>query len=351
MELARTFLGALWNTLGAMAPVLLLGFAIAGLLAVVVSRERVERNLGGRSFWAVIKASFFGVPLPLCSCSVIPVAASLKRQGAGRGAVMAFLLSTPQTGADSVLATYGMLGLVMAIFRPVAAFVTGLLGGFLVNLLPERADDDPPPPPAAPCCEAQSAARESPAPPAWRRALEHGFVQLPDDIGGALLIGILLAATVVTFMPDHIFERLAGGGFATMLLMMLVGIPLYVCATASIPIAAALVLKGISPGAALVFLITGPATNAATLAALTRMLGKGAVAVYLATVAVTALASGLLLNLLLPHGLPVAALEHAHAAMPTPWRSAAAVILLILLARPLILRLSLSRLPRPRTLS
>ena len=338
MELARTFIGALWNTLGAMAPVLLLGFTIAGLLSVVVSRERVERSLGGHSFWAVIKAAFFGVPLPLCSCSVIPVAASLKRHGAGRGAVMAFLLSTPQTGADSILATYGMLGFVMAVFRPLAAFVTGLLGGFLVNLLPEPAPEETPAAPSAACCAAQPDTPATPTRPAWQRALRHGFIQLPGDIGGALLLGILLAAAVVTFMPDRIFERLAGGGFATMLLMMLVGIPLYVCATASIPIAAALVLKGISPGAALVFLIAGPATNAATLAALTRMLGKGAVAVYLATVAVTALASGMLLDLLLPDGLPVAALEHSHAAMPGAWRAVASIILLILLARPLVMR-------------
>ncbi len=338
MELARTFIGALWNTLGAMAPVLLLGFTIAGVLSVAVSRERVERNLGGTRFWAVIKASFFGVPLPLCSCSVIPVAASLKRHGAGRGAVMAFLLSTPQTGADSILATYGMLGLVMAVFRPLAAFVTGLLGGFLVNLLPEPDSDTASDAPAPACCAAQPEAPAAPARPAWQRALWHGFIQLPGDIGGALLVGILLAAAVVTFMPDHIFDRLAGGGFTTMLLMMLVGIPLYVCATASIPIAAALVLKGISPGAALVFLITGPATNAATLATLTRMLGKGAVAVYLATVAVTALASGMLLDLLLPDGLPVATLEHSHETMPGAWRAVASIILLILLARPLAMR-------------
>ncbi len=337
--LLTTYGHALWYTLEAMAPYLLFGFAIAGIISVFLSPARVERSLGGRSMWAVVKASCLGVPLPLCSCSVIPVAASLRRHGAGRGAVMAFLLSTPQTGVDSILVTYSLMGPVVALFRPLAAFITGLLGGFLTNLQPEPvAADGRMDVPAASCGNGTDAGGSAGATaPAWRRAWRHAAVQLPADIGGSMLVGILLAAGIVTFVPDRFLEGLAGGGPGVMLMMILIGIPLYVCATASVPIAAALVLKGVSPGAALVFLIAGPATNAATLSTLVRMLGRGAVAIYLLTVTVTAIAGGLVLDLLVSD-LPIAAIGHQHEDASSVFRSLSAAVLLVLLARPLVLR-------------
>ncbi len=292
MSLATHFLASLWSTLEAMAPYLLFGFAIAGLLSVFLSPAFVERHLGQRRLGAVLKASLLGVPLPLCSCSVIPVTASLRRHGAGRGATMAFLLSTPQTGIDSILVTVSLLGWVFALFRAVAAFVSGIIGGILANMIPEKIADAP----AVPACTSSCCDKESAHAPAWRRAIRYGFVDLPKDIGVSLLLGLLVAGGIAAVVPDDFFAGAIGTGIGAMFVMMALGIPVYVCATASVPIAAALIAKGVSPGAALVFLIAGPATNAATISTLWKMLGRAATFVYVGTVAVTSIVSGLALD-------------------------------------------------------
>lgn len=280
-----------WATLSDMAPYLLFGFLMAGILSVLISTAFVERHLGGTGLWAVVKASLFGVPLPLCSCSVIPVAASLRRHGASKGATTAFLLSTPQTGADSIMATFSLLGPVFAVFRPFAAFVSGILGGALVQRLATHEKDEPAPDRdnEACCCGTQRSSKVA-------RIFRYGFLVLPQDIAGSLLVGILIAGVIAVLVPDGFFAEVLGTGFIAMLVMMLLGIPVYVCATASIPVAAAMMLKGVTPGAALVFLMTGPATNAATVATLWRMFGRRTAMLYLAAVAATALGSGLVLD-------------------------------------------------------
>ncbi len=282
-----------WNVLGEMSPYLLLGFFVAGLLSVLVKPETVERHLGGRGILPVFKASIFGVPLPLCSCGVIPVTASLRRHGASRGAATSFLLSTPQTGVDSIFVTLSLLGPVFAVFRPLAALVTGLLGGSLVSFLTsEEEAREPAPTCQEACCTGkQKGGRIS-------RVLHTGFVTLPRDIGKALIIGLLIAGIISAIVPDDYFAGVLGGGVGAMLVMMLVAIPIYVCATASVPVAAALIVTGVSPGVALVFLMTGPATNAATIATIWKIMGRRTAVVYLGTVAVTALGAGLLLDYL-----------------------------------------------------
>lgn len=320
--------------LGEMAPYLLFGFFAAGVLSVFISAETVEKHLGGRGLGPVLKAAFWGVPLPLCSCSVIPVATSLRRHGAGRGATTAFLLSTPQTGVDSILVTYGLLGPVFAIFRPLAAFVTGLVGGALVNALgngngagggdqAEACHDE--------CC----AHKEQPG--RFVRALYYGFVTLPRDIGKELIIGLLIAGLITALVPQDFFAEAIGPGLLQMLLMMAVGIPIYVCATASVPIAAALILKGVSPGAAFVFLMTGPATNAATIATIRKILGTRSAAIYLLTVAGMALVWGVLLDYVF--GVSGMVLHHhVHWMMPAWVRVGGSVTLLAVLAYALFPR-------------
>ncbi len=310
MTILVRVLNASWALLGEMAPFLLLGFFVAGLLSVFVSPEWVERHLGRTGWRQVVKAGFFGVPLPLCSCGVLPVAASLRRHGAGKGATTAFLLSTPQTGVDSIAVTWALLGPIVAVLRPVAAFVTGVLGGMVVQAVePENGEtavgteisctEE--------CCSDEDSGSR------LVKALRYGFITLPRDIGRALVIGLVLSGVIAAFVgPEHV-ELVFGGGMAPYFVAMAVGIPLYVCATASTPIAASLIGAGLSPGAALVFLISGPATNVASIATLLRVLGKRVVAVYLGTVVVGSLATGIFVDLVLGGKiLPPSAIEFVH---------------------------------------
>ncbi len=334
-----------WATVGAMAPYLLFGFFVAGVLSVLVSQRMVERHLGGRGFLPVLKATLFGIPLPLCSCGVIPVSMSLHKHGASKGATISFLLSTPQTGVDSILVTYSLLGPIFAIFRPLVALVTGLTGGVLVNLFgrsPEdkgrstedRAASDPPSairhsqPEGAEdhcCCHhSVSPARK------FLNGMKHGFVSLPREIGKPLLVGLVIAALISAVVPDDFFAARLGRGLPAMLVMMLIGIPIYVCASASVPVAAALILKGLSPGAALVFLITGPATNAAGLATIWKTLGRRTATLYLLTVAGCALAAGIVLDLLV-QSINIGAASHIHHMGPSVVQHVSAVVLLAVL--------------------
>ncbi|MEJ2701590.1 MAG: SO_0444 family Cu/Zn efflux transporter [Sedimentisphaerales bacterium] len=286
-----TIIKDFWATVAEMSPFLLFGFFVAGLLSVLVSQRLVERHLGGRGLWPLLKASVFGVPLPLCSCGVIPVSMSLYKHGASKGSTIAFLLSTPQTGVDSIFVTLSLLGPVFAIFRPVAALLTGLVGGGLVDVVGRRVEgqDRPPEKCTDACCSGEKTGR-------LRKGLRYGFVGLPRNIGKAMLVGLVIAAFISALVPDGYFAEKLGTGIFPLIAMMFLGIPVYVCATASVPVAAALILKGLTPGAALVFLMTGPATNAASFATIWKVLGKRTAIVYLLSVAGCALLSGILLD-------------------------------------------------------
>lgn len=332
MTFAMGLLAGFWAVLAQMAPYLLFGFLVAGILAVFLSPETVERHLGGKGFLPVLKASAFGVPLPLCSCGVIPVTASLRRHGASRGAATAFLLSTPQTGIDSIFVTYALLGPLFALYRPLSALVTGLVGGSFVNLFgegdQERAADAAAPPCTDACCSEKKEGS------VLGRILSYGFDSLPRDIGRPLLVGLAVAALLGALVPDDVFQGALGSGPLAMVLMMAVGIPIYVCATASIPVAAVLIAKGVSPGTALVFLMTGPATNAAALATLWKVLGRRTASIYLASVAGCALASGLIFDALVASmpGVKIGGVGHL---LPGWATDASAIVLLLVLARPL----------------
>jgi uncharacterized membrane protein YraQ (UPF0718 family) len=315
-----------WRTVSEMSPYLLFGFLVAGILSVLVSQRFVERHLGGRGLWPLIKASLFGVPLPLCSCGVIPVSMSLHKHGASKGSTIAFLLSTPQTGVDSIFVTLSLLGPVIAVFRPVAAFITGIFGGVLVDTLgrgpedrnsaPKKCTDE--------CCGGANNRKIS-------RGLKYGFVTLPRDIGKAMLLGLVIAAVISAFVPDDFFaEKLPARGIGAMIIMMLLGIPVYVCATASVPVAAALIAKGVTPGVALVFLVTGPATNAAAFTTIWKILGGRTAIIYICTVALCALAAGLLLDTAFP-SLATSLHSHLHQMQHSILASISAIVLLAIL--------------------
>lgn len=289
-----------WLITARMAPFLLLGFLVAGWLSVFIDPAWLERHLGGRGFGSTAKAAMLGVPLPLCSCGVLPVGASLRQHGASRAATTAFLLSTPQTGVDSILVTWTMLGPFFAVFRPLAALLTGLLGGAAVQLLVP--DPRPPRQPAVADGDARARGPQRPRGllPKILAAGRYGLVSLPRDIGRALLLGLILAGLLGALVPPDFLEGYLGHGVVAILVMVAIGIPLYVCATASVPLAAGFIGMGASPGAALAFLIAGPATNAAALTTLTRVLGRRTTVIFLVTVAVSAVGGGLLLDWLLP---------------------------------------------------
>lgn len=326
MDVARQILVDFWATIAEMSPYLLFGFFVAGVLSVLISQRVVERHLGGKGMLPLLKASVFGVPLPLCSCGVIPVSISLHKHGASKGATIAFLLSTPQTGVDSIFVTYSLLGPVFAVFRPLAALVTGLFGGGLVDAFGQGATEE-----AAPATCSDECCSENGVKSRIRNGAKYAFVTLPRDIGKAMLVGLLIAALISVVIPDGFFAEKLGTGIGAMLLMMVLGIPLYVCATASVPVAAALILKGLTPGAALVFLMTGPATNAAGLATIWRALGRRTALLYLLAVAGCALGAGMLLDFLAFNiNLPVVS-EHHHEVLPSLVKHIAAVVLLVLL--------------------
>ena len=330
LEFVKTIGFDFWSVLSEMSPYLLFGFAVAGVLSVFINAQLIEKHLGGAGFWQVFKASLLGVPLPLCSCGVIPVSMSLHKHGASKGSTISFLLSTPQTGVDSILVTYGLMGPIFAIFRPVSAFITGLVGGSIINII-ENHDTHTHPGEGETCTDSCCAHGEKQS--RIVRAAKHGFITLPADIGKSMLVGLVIAALISALIPEDFFAdalAVTGGGIIAMLVMMVLGIPVYVCATASVPIAVALIAKGLNPGAAMVFLMTGPATNAATLVTLASQLGKRSTIVFLLTVVVSSLVCGIILDAI-SRG-DITQITHAHGFMLPGWfKSFCAVMLLAVL--------------------
>ena len=292
MAILLNILKEIWLVTVAMAPYLLFGFLMAGVLSVLISKDYVRRHLGGRGWLGSLKAALVGVPMPVCSCGVIPLAASLRKHGASRGATASFLASTPQTGVDSLMITYALLGWVFAIFRAAVAFLSGILCGTAVTLVSPEEEET--------AAECEDECCQTKRKPVLRRMLEYGFISLPRDIARAVVIGIVLSGIISGLIPADFFTDRMGNSPLTMLMMLCIGIPLYVCSSASVPIALAFIKAGISPGAALVFLITGPATNAATLTTLWQIIGRKQLGVFLATLALCALAAGFLMNFFSP---------------------------------------------------
>lgn len=287
------FLFSLLDILNAMSPYILLGFLVAGLLHVFVPASAMSRHLGGRGIKPVVKAALFGIPLPLCSCGVLPAAVALRRQGASKGASTSFLIATPQTGVDSIAATYSLLGLPFALIRPVAALVGAVLGGWAVD----RIDGDG-------AVEEMAVVEQKAQPRSFLKkcadAVAYGFVDMIASVGKWLVIGLVVAALITVFVPEELFVGLSRYPLLAMLAVVVVAIPMYICATGSIPIAMSLMIKGLSPGIAFVMLMAGPAANFASLVILGKTQGRKATIVYVASVTITAIAVGLIIDILLP---------------------------------------------------
>ncbi|MBV9532874.1 MAG: SO_0444 family Cu/Zn efflux transporter, partial [Bradyrhizobium sp.] len=338
IEFLLGVLWATWEILKDASVFLLLGFLVAGVLAVLVPRSVMTRLVGTGKVRSVLWASVMGLPLPLCSCGVLPTALGLRRQGATPGATVAFMVATPETGADSISLTYALTDPVMTVFRPIAGVVTAIAAGVATNLFgaplwraaadavsPGRPGDGHTGPEPGlgedGCCgshhahahendhahagnESMGDAAGFAATPlsvgtaidAARRIIRYGFIDLLDDVAWWLALGIFLSAVAEVAVPATLFEGAWAGGYASLLLMLMLSIPLYTCAASSTPMAAALALKGLSPGAILVFLLAGPATNIGSIVVLLKVLGRRAVVVYLAAVVIATLAAGLALN-------------------------------------------------------
>ena len=335
-----------WLILRQAAPYILFGLLIGGLLRVFLSPAAVANHLGAGRLSSVFKAALLGIPLPLCSCGVLPAAATLKKQGANNGAVAAFLISTPESGVDSIAISWALLDPLLTLARPLAAFISALVAGLAENLLqPPEADRRPVVDLSCPVdnccdgvdCDAATHRQHHTFLEKLRAGASFAVGELWGDLAGWFFIGILLAGVITVLVPDAVIARYLGGGLSSMLLVLLVGIPLYICATASTPIAAALILKGVSPGTALVFLLVGPATNITSLSVLVGLLGKRATLLYLCAIATVSVICGLLLDrVYLALGWsPVATIGQAGETLPPVVMTICALLLLLLSLRPL----------------
>ncbi|MCI5163363.1 MAG: permease [Candidatus Electrothrix sp. AX5] len=358
-------LSSSWNLLNQSAVYMLFGLLIGGLLKEYLSPTYVANHLGSGRFSSVFKAALLGIPIPLCSCGVLPAAATLKKQGANNGAVTAFLISTPESGVDSISITWALLDPIMTIARPVSAFISAAVAGIAENLFSFSG------PTVSPKLDEQKGQNNAPAQEASscgcccsgepqqegllkkKAAIKKGFLKrfpgklkagikyaifdIWEELAGWFIVGILLAGVITVLLPDAFITAYLGGGLSSMLLMLVIGIPLYICATASTPIAAAFIMKGVSPGAALVFLLVGPATNITSLSVLIGLLGKRATALYLASIAVVSVLCGLVVDAVYGMlGISVIAAVAKHGKMlPEQLTVTASIILIIMSIRPL----------------
>lgn len=285
------------------APWLLLGLVLAGLLKALMQENAVQRWIGGEGVWPIVKAAVIGAPLPLCSCGVVPVAMGMRRGGASKGSTISFMLSTPENGVDSVSLTYVLLGPVMAIVRPVAGVTLGIFAGLLTGW--KDTDGAGKQVSETKCCgghdhETKSSDDDSMDQPFSQRlqaGLIYSMTRMVDDLRMWLLIGIVVAGAVVTFVPTELLTQWGSGPIA-MLVMIIAGVPMYICASASTPLAVSFAAVGLSPGTVLVFLLAGPATNIGTLGIINKEFGRRALIAYLTAIVVGSIGLGLATDLL-----------------------------------------------------
>jgi len=319
-----------------MAPYLLLGFLIAGVLHVFVPQRFYANYLSRKNRLSVLWAALLGIPLPLCSCGVIPTAIGLRNEKASKGAIASFLIATPQTGIDSILATFSLMGLGFAIIRPVAALITGVCGGLLVNRL-VREDNMTEESDAS--CQLEGGNR------LWR-VLKYAYYDMIRDIGLRLLIGLVVAALIQVAVPDEFFLSFADEPLLQMLVILVIAVPMYICSTGSIPVAAALMMKGLSPGAALVMLMAGPAVNLASILVVHKAMGRRFTAIYLMIIVGFAVLFGLLINtaetFFTLHSLLFTSQDAccmSASVLPSPFKLVCATVLTLLIIFALMMKL------------
>lgn len=329
-------LSIFWSLVIESAPWLLIGYLLAGIIKQVIPSEWVHKQMAEPGFVSIVKGAFIGAPLPLCSCGVIPTALAVRKAGASKGATSSFLVATPETGVDSISFSFAVLGPVFALARPIAALSSAIVAGLLVNSFDPEEEAIEPVKAESSCChskEQEESAREPGLGEKMISAVQYGYGRMISDTAKWLLIGLVAATLITAAVPQSFFLQW-GDGLLAMIVMVLVGLPMYICATASTPVAAGLLFAGVSPGAALVFMLTGPATNIATMGVIREQLGTRSLIAYMVGVIVSAIVSGLTLNQLYGlYGWPLQLSLMEHGASYPLWRQLAAVLLCALLAR------------------
>ena len=342
MNIIVDFKDDFFSILNEMSPYLLLGFLFAGILHVFFPQKYISKYLGKKNKKSVVNATLFGIPLPLCSCGVIPTGISLFKNGASKGSTVSFLISTPQTGIDSVMVTYSLLGLPFAIIRPVVAFITGVFGGILINKTEAGTSS------IEPELFNNNELKNNISKKSILSMLKYAFVDFLQDISKWLIIGLLIATAISVIVPDDFFTSYLGNEYVQMFVVLLASIPLYVCATASVPIAAVLMFKGVSAGAILVFLMAGPATNAATISIITKVMGKKTLFYYLFSIITGALIFGFIVNFFFPNDFFLRetldlSSRHEHHLLPLWVKTASGVTLILLIANGYIQKLIIKK--------
>lgn len=318
-----------------MSPYILLGFFLAGVMHAFVPNGLYQKYLGTKSFRSVLNAAILGVPIPLCSCGVIPTAMSLRKEGASKGAAVSFLIATPQTGIDSIIATYSLMGLPFALLRPIAALFTALFGGQMVNLTDNDKNETALSKTKA-CSSVKSSFKDKVI-----DTFRYAYVEMIQDIGRWLIVGLVVAGLITVFVPESFFALFAGNSLLSMLLVLVFAIPMYLCATGSIPIAVALMMKGLSPGTALVLLMAGPAVNAASMLVVGKVLGKKTLIIYILSITLGAILFGLGIDYLLPpewFSAPIARMAECSECGPSVFNIICTITLILLLVNAMILR-------------
>lgn len=322
-----------WNLLVESAPWLLIGYLLAGIIKQLIPSEWVHKQLAKPGFLSVVKGALIGAPLPLCSCGVIPTALAVRKAGSSKGATSSFLVATPETGVDSISFSYAVLGPIFAIARPLAALISAIIAGVLVNSFDKEEAIVELKKSESNCCHSKQPETEPSLAERLVSAVQYGYGRMIEDTAKWLLIGLTAAALITALVPQSFFLQW-GDGLLAMVVMVIVGLPMYICATASTPVAAGLLFAGISPGAALVFMLTGPATNIATIGVIKEQLGMRSLVAYLLGVIVTAMACGLILNeLYAAYAWPLQLVMMEHGESYPLWRQLAAVLLCVLLTR------------------
>jgi len=323
-----------WDLVVESAPWLLAGYLLAGIIRQVIPSSWVERQLATPGFLSIAKGAFIGAPLPLCSCGVIPTALAIRNAGASKGATSSFLVATPETGVDSISFSYAVLGPIFAIARPIGALMSAIMAGVLVNGFDGEVNNAGEKKSACGgCCgSTKSEATQTTVTQRFINAVSYGYGKMISDTAKWLVIGLVAAAVITVLVPQSFFLQW-GDGVVVMLVMVIVGLPMYICATASTPVAASLLFAGLSPGAALVFMLTGPATNIATMGVIKEQLGFRSLISYLVGVIGTAVVCGLMLNELYEfYGWQLQLSLMDQGGFPV-WRQILGVLLVCLIAR------------------
>lgn len=330
-------MGEILELINRMSPYILLGFFLAGIMHAFVPAALYHKYLGRKSFRSVLNAAILGIPIPLCSCGVIPTAMSLKKEGASKGATVSFLIATPQTGVDSIIATYSLMGLPFALLRPLAALFTSLFGGQMVNMFDKDKEKNAVKPSTPVATKSSFGAKVV-------EVFRYAYIEMMQDIGRWLIVGLVVAGLITVFVPQSFFALFSDSSLLSMLIVLVFAIPMYLCATGSIPIAVALMMKGLSPGTALVLLMAGPAVNAASMLVVGKVLGKKTLLIYILSIILGSVLFGLGIDYLLPREWFTATVtEMASASGTSVFNMICTAVLLVLLSVAMFLRFRQNR--------